>query len=301
MREFEWTGLYRDVLRHPAVRKVAPRFAVQMPVEYHAGRVDALRLDVSLGRYPSKQTACPQDIFASIKFKRASVFSDEMMDAPDCFHAGGGAVAHTWSEGKKDKYCVQVSKMPDMDVRLLQPLYLGPVHVVDSGSISFALDTPFQLRSNGNRHISVGWSEYFYLVEGTLSTGVNTPRPVPLVTQLVVIAHAQRQRKDVAIPNTCHGPVYRPMTFRGDPRMSVTVHTQRSPTFLPPPLSHSPDTHPTTPLLGWADLHRPSSDIRLTSLGRPTWSAALVDLSTLRHLSVNLLARQSADRSGPGT
>ncbi|TXT03973.1 uncharacterized protein COLE_07670 [Cutaneotrichosporon oleaginosum] len=88
------------------------------------------------------------------------------------------------------------------------------------------------------------------------------------------------------------------MTLRGDPGMSVTAHTEITRTSATSTLS----------------LDRYSSDHPAGESGRPTstlvgqtvhlawstnWLTTSVDSSTLWQLSVDLLTRHSADRSGP--
>ncbi|TXT13819.1 uncharacterized protein COLE_00012 [Cutaneotrichosporon oleaginosum] len=88
------------------------------------------------------------------------------------------------------------------------------------------------------------------------------------------------------------------MTFRGDPRMSVTAHTEITRTSATSTLSldrYSPD-HParkpgrTTSTLVGHTVHLVQSTNRL---------AAPVDSSTLWQPSVDLLAQHLADRLGP--
>jgi hypothetical protein len=217
----EYAGIAKQVLDHLAPQHC---LSVQLPLRAlhgnnSSGDASNLRLDVSVGR---KSAACmraearvlegrdeldehddgsgddlnagPDEVDCSIEFKTDSVLGDQIFEALDLFHAGGGAakvfkngsqmgvIIDQWPAAMADNYC-----------QWLRPLAYGLVHVVDSATLSVVLATPYQLRSNGNRslaawfdeeHSQIQWSTSFGRRRNGRAVNDNVEHP-PLITCLL--------------------------------------------------------------------------------------------------------------------
>lgn len=227
--ESHWYATYIGVAEQ-VLDQVAPQhcLSVQLPLralhgDSSSGDASNLRLDVSVGR---KSAACtraearvsegradlvegddggcdlnagPDDVDCSIEFKTDSVLCDKIFDALDLFHAGGAA--KVFKNGTLMGVLIDQwpASMADNYREWMRALALGLLHVVDSATLSVVLETPYQLRSNGNRSLAawfdvqrreIHWSTSFG--QRRNGTAVNVTHP-PLITCLLAVVSAEEE------------------------------------------------------------------------------------------------------------
>lgn len=234
--EHEWASHYAQLSRG-VLDVLAPGkyMTVQLPVRTLVGPDQSnLRLDVSVGRKPeaclaaeqrlsgvdagssADPSAGPDNVDCSVEFKTEAVLGDDIFDALDDFHAGGG-VAYVFKSGHE--LGVVIARWPPPMLanfrELIYPLALGLLNVVDSATLSVALETGLQIRSNGNRHVSAWFEDDSREIQWSRSTGRRrNGTPVggvgyPLFTLLLsgLDRDATTAPSPSFLPNLSEGPV----------------------------------------------------------------------------------------------
>lgn len=143
------------------------------------------------------------EIHASLVAHTDSALNDEMFDAIDEFYAGGGEAWVFTDTGRATMahpFSVWIRRWPASMFgewgRWITPLSQGMIHIVDSAVVSAVLGHAYQTRTNGNRHVSVGYNDAERVIryshsEGRRRDGTLVPAhgpTSPLMTKL--LAHA---------------------------------------------------------------------------------------------------------------
>ncbi|CAK9783010.1 unnamed protein product [Cutaneotrichosporon oleaginosum] len=160
-----------------------------------------------------------EHVDCSIEFKTDALFGDEVMDALDHFHDGGGK-AKVFKDGQELPVTFDFWHADMVVSHFLRPVALGFLQVVDSAALSTVLTTAYQLQSNGNRSLPAVFDEESktYLLAGSWSqkeTAAGNPAEPDAMSAIL------------SIPEDTVAPAIH------DGRLAVYSSTSLSPSSLP--------------------------------------------------------------------